>query len=163
MGVAVVDLSAVGELGKDMVILDDNSSVVAAQVPVLNPALGFSTDRMALVKVDPMGLLAPPGHVTVPVSPDYDHPGALVRQADGKLVLAGRAGIGATADFAILRFNPDLTLDAAFGDNGVLQVDFFGSTDGAEDLAIQSDGKIVVVGAARNGFISGVGMARLMP
>jgi uncharacterized delta-60 repeat protein len=161
MGVALVDAGVGGQLARDLVMLDDNSCVVAAQKSTLNAALGFHTDRMSLLHVSPGGRVL--SSVTATVSEDYDYPRALVRQADGKLLLIGSAGIGAAADFAILRFNPDLALDDGFGDGGVLKLDFFASIDSAEDAAIQPDGGIVVVGAARNGLITGLGMVRLLP
>ena len=60
-------------------------------------------------------------------------------------------------------YNTDGTLDAGFGTGGILTVDFFGASDGAEDVVIQPDGKIVVVGVARNGTSNGLGLARVLP
>jgi len=48
----------------------------------------------------------------------------------------------------------------SFGTAGLVTIDFFGATDNARDLAIQSDGNILVVGSAVNGS-AGLAMARI--
>ncbi len=76
---------------------------------------------------------------------------AVVVQPDGRIVAAGSANTATTeADFALVRYNPDGSIDPAFGPgaNGTVTTDFSGSIDGAEDLKLQADGKIVVVGSA---------------
>ena len=73
----------------------------------------------------------------------------LARQADGKLVVVGQtdAGGGVADNFAIARLETDGTLDDTFSGDGKLVVDF-GFHDEAHAVAIQPDGKIVVVGQA---------------
>lgn len=67
-------------------------------------------------------------------------------QPDGKIVTAGTVN----NDFAIARYNVDGTLDNSFSGDGMMIVDFGSVTDVASDVAIQPDGKIVVVGTALN-------------
>ena len=64
-------------------------------------------------------------------------------QPDGKLVVAGTGGIH--NQMLATRLNADGSLDTSFGTGGVLGVDFE-SRDGAQALALQADGKIVLVG-----------------
>src|SRR5262245_38150604 len=56
------------------------------------------------------------------------------------------------------------TLDPTFGTAGKVTTDFAGSSDGANAIAVQPDGKIVAVGGAavvRNGVLDGdFGLAR---
>ena len=52
-------------------------------------------------------------------------------------------------DFAVARYGTNGAPDASFGSGGKLTIDFFGSFDGAENVAVQPDGKIVVGGFAR--------------
>jgi uncharacterized delta-60 repeat protein len=73
---------------------------------------------------------------------------ATVLQGDGKIVAAGRSLNGTNDDFAVVRCNPDGSLDAAFGSYGVVRTDFGGADDVAAAVAIQSDGKIVAAGTA---------------
>jgi hypothetical protein len=42
-------------------------------------------------------------------------------------------------------------------------VDFFGSIDNGQAVAIQADGRILVAGAARNGTTVGLGLIRVLP
>lgn len=80
-------------------------------------------------------------------------------QADGKIVVAGWSDTGGTNDFAIARYNTNGTLDTGFGTSGKVTINV-GSSDLAEGLTIQSDGKILVTGTAGiNG--NDVGLVRL--
>ncbi len=76
---------------------------------------------------------------------------ALAIQSDGKLIVAGTADAGTDNDFAVVRYNTDGSLDNAFGTGGIATTSFGSYSDYGEDVAIQSDGKIVVVGYADNG------------
>lgn len=67
-------------------------------------------------------------------------------QPDGKIVVVGRTNIDGSWDFAIARLNPDGTRDLTFDGDGLLTVDFNNCVDSAYAVAIQPDGKIVVVG-----------------
>jgi len=62
------------------------------------------------------------GRVITPVSAtNWDEAHAVVRQADGKLVVGGwvYAGGSSAGDFALARYNIDGTLDAGFGNSGI--------------------------------------------
>jgi uncharacterized delta-60 repeat protein len=71
---------------------------------------------------------------------------ALVVQPDGKLVAAGYSLADAGYDFALARYNPNGTLDSAFGAGGQAITDFGGPDDAATALVLQSDGKLVAAG-----------------
>jgi uncharacterized delta-60 repeat protein len=93
-----------------------------------------------------------------------DSPTALVLQADGRIVLAGYAVNTATSfDVALARFGTDGTPDAGFGNGGARVFDLFGSADGAEDLLIQPDGRLLAAGSARNGLVTLPLLLRLVP
>ena len=70
---------------------------------------------------------------------------AMALQADGKIVMVGGSG----SDFVLARYNPGGGLDTSFGTAGLVTSDVgLGSADEARGVAIQPDGKIVVVGNA---------------
>ncbi|MGI8944761.1 MAG: delta-60 repeat domain-containing protein [Thermoleophilaceae bacterium] len=69
--------------------------------------------------------------------------GDVAIQRDGKMVVAGSWN----GDFALVRYNPDGTLDPSFSGDGKQATDF-GGTEGANGVAIQPDGRIVTVGEA---------------
>jgi len=77
-------------------------------------------------------------------------PQAVVVQPDGKIVVAGN-GVASNQngyDFAVARYNNDGSLDSSFGAGGKVTTDFFQHSDGAASMALQPDGKVVVVGSA---------------
>ncbi|GGT23282.1 hypothetical protein GCM10010271_28530 [Streptomyces kurssanovii] len=66
---------------------------------------------------------------------------------DGRLVAVGSTVADTAAgDFAVLRHNPDGSLDASFGGDGLVTTDFGGSNR-ARGVVLQSDGKIVAAGS----------------
>jgi uncharacterized delta-60 repeat protein len=69
---------------------------------------------------------------------------AAVRQADGRIVVAGAAD----GNFLVARYNLDGSLDSSFSGDGRVQTSFTG-LDGATDVALQGD-KIVAVGFSTN-------------
>jgi uncharacterized delta-60 repeat protein len=70
----------------------------------------------------------------------------LALQPDGKIVITGAAFCSNLEKcFAAARLNPDGSLDASFGDGGIARHDPIRRTD-SYDIAIQRDGRIVVVG-----------------
>jgi uncharacterized delta-60 repeat protein len=95
-------------------------------------------------------------------------------QPDGKIVVAGRGGIAYGGDFFAARYNADGSPDSSFGDGGGAEVDFTpepggegangsSSYDYGRDIALQPDGKLVLVGDTTPGGLCGcyIGVARL--
>ncbi len=71
----------------------------------------------------------------------------MILQADGKILLAGQVRSGVVDyDFGVVRYTSDGALDNSFGTNGKVVTDLGGTLDGAFDIIIQPDGKIIVVG-----------------
>ncbi|MDX6384780.1 MAG: hypothetical protein QOK48_2353 [Blastocatellia bacterium] len=74
---------------------------------------------------------------------------AIAVQPDGKILVAGTANQSGTSfDFALVRYNPNGSLDATFGTGGKVTTDFNSGLDQATSIGLQSDGKIVVAGFA---------------
>jgi len=67
-------------------------------------------------------------------------------QADGRIVAVGTSN----NDFIVARYNPDGTLDGSFDGDGIRTIEF-GGTDKAAGVAIDSAGRIVVVGTTSVG------------
>lgn len=83
---------------------------------------------------------------------EFDDGQGIVVQPDGKIVVVGEVFAGArSADFGLARYNSEGSLDTSFGDGGRVITDF-GGFDLASKVALQRDGKIVVVGSAVNDF-----------
>jgi uncharacterized delta-60 repeat protein len=85
-------------------------------------------------------------------------------QADGKIVVTGDTQNPATRteDVFVARSNPNGTLDGAFGTNGVSYLDF-GSPDRdyGDAVALQPDGKIIVLGTTFTTTQWGFALARV--
>jgi uncharacterized delta-60 repeat protein len=82
-----------------------------------------------------------------------DSANAVAIQSDGKIVVAGQAGLANNARVGLARYNPNGTLDNTFNSTGTLTFDFVGTAGGAaRGLALQADGKIVVVGSSGTDF-----------
>ncbi|MFF3648419.1 calcium-binding protein [Streptomyces sp. NPDC002181] len=69
---------------------------------------------------------------------------AVAVQPDGKIVAAGSGAVGV----ALLRYNADGSPDGGFGTAGRTSVHFPGDGGGANALALQPNGKIVIAGQA---------------
>ena len=64
------------------------------------------------------------------------------------------------ADFSLVRYNSNGSLDTTFGIRGRVTARFSGRGDGALALAIQSDGRIVAAGSTRNFYDDDFALAR---
>ncbi|MGF1545708.1 MAG: hypothetical protein ACFCUG_00110 [Thiotrichales bacterium] len=67
-------------------------------------------------------------------------------QADGSFIVVGRATHSADTDVAVARYLPNGTIDTTFGNSGVVLVRLSDDDDGADAVAIQTDGRILVAG-----------------
>jgi uncharacterized delta-60 repeat protein len=72
-------------------------------------------------------------------------------EPDGKIVAAGIAKVGGNDDFAVARYNTDGSLDAAFGNHGMVTTAIGHDDAMAYGVAIQSNGSIIVVGHSFDG------------
>ena len=93
------------------------------------------------------------GRVRTDFTAGWDGASGVAIQADGRIVVVGTAGSGPDTKFALARYNNDGTPDASFGGNGKVVTDFTAWRDGAKGVAIQADGRIVVVGIAGEGQV----------
>lgn len=153
-------------VARDLVVLDDNSSVVATNISVPNaPPLLGGVSQIRLWHIDADGSTPRTSDYTdTPLGPQNDIAYQLIRLADGKFLLAASASSSTTgSDFGIIRYNSDRSLDSTFGVNGAVLVDFFGASDSATGIAIAPDGGIIAVGSARNGTSFAFGMLRIAP
>jgi uncharacterized delta-60 repeat protein len=71
---------------------------------------------------------------------------AIVEQADGRIVVASPT----SGDFRLTRYLSDGTLDPGFGVGGLVTTPVGPGLDFSQGLTVQSDGKVVAVGAAYN-------------
>ncbi len=77
--------------------------------------------------------------------------GVAIQSLDGKIVVVGISNNGTDDDFAVARYEDSGALDATFSTDGKVTTPIGSGYDQAFGVAIQSDGKIVVVGSSNNG------------
>lgn len=84
------------------------------------------------------------GKVTTAIGSGNDRAFGMTVQNDGKVVVVGSS----SNHFAVVRYNPDGSLDTTFGmnQNGKVTTNFGGHADIAYCVAVQPDGKIVAGG-----------------
>lgn len=141
-GIVLTDLGDPFDEAFAIVIQPDGKIVAAG-------AAGYG--NFALSRYNSDGSLDPSFGIEGKVITDFGGPDqayAVAIQADGKIIAAGvnENVIQDTINFAIARYNVDGSLDTNFGDAGKVTTDF-GGYDRANGISVQSDNKIVVIGA----------------
>lgn len=139
--------TAVGS-GHDVVramLIQPNGKIILAGHAVIG-----ANDDFVLARYNSDGSLdtsfGAAGIVTTAVGNFSDLALAVALQPDGKILAAGYSSNGANADFAVVRYNADGTLDSLFADNGKAVEPIGNSDDVVRAIAVQADGKIVIAG-----------------
>jgi uncharacterized delta-60 repeat protein len=142
-----------------------NGDIVAAGVT--NFAWDGIHGDFALARYHADGSLDPSFGTSGKVITDFtggsDYTSSCVLQTDGKIVVAGSANytlVDGKADFALVRYNANGSLDSTFGSGGKVTTDFAGGEDFAGNVALAADGKIVAVGWATVNGSPDVALAR---
>jgi len=80
----------------------------------------------------------------------FNSANSVAAQRDGKIVVAGSAEVGGVDRFALVRYNSDGSLDTTLNGSGKVTTAVGTGTCKGEGMALQEDGKIVVVGYSFN-------------
>ncbi len=158
-GKVVTNTTSGYDYAVDVAIQPSDGKIVAAGV-----ASGLG-GRVAVLRYDADGTLdtsfSGDGKVFTNLTRGDDGAYGIDVQPDGKIVVAGNAG-GRGGRFALLRYNPDGTLDPSFSGDGIAITNFSPGNDFAFGLVIQPDGGIVAAGRAggQGGMIA---VARYLP
>lgn len=144
----------------DLKIQSDGNIVAAGYYANATPNFDF-----AIIRLLPTGALDPAfaggSARAVPFGTGHDTPHGMAIQSDGKIVIAGDYVNGASRDLAIARLNTDGSLDTTFDGDGKAVVPIASTAEQREHVAVQSDGKIVIVASASNGTDSDFLLVRL--
>lgn len=152
-GVVVTDVAG-GLDSVQALALQSDGKIVAAGWTYSDPDNDGNFEHdFALVRYTTNGSLdtsfAGTGKVVVDLGTASDVARSVALQNDGKIV----AGGDSNGDFALVRYNPNGSLDSSFAGDGTIVNDLGTYNDVITDLAFQNDGKIVVGGiTAPDGF-----------
>jgi len=161
-GKVVTPVSSLSDFANTVAIQSNGKIVVAGNSNSGTSAANFNYD-FAVVRYNTDGTLdnsfGTGGKVTTNFGGNFETGNAVVIQSDGKIIVAGisgtfTSGVGTTAGFALARYNMDGSLDTSFGAGGKVITPAGSSDDRATGAAIQTDGKIVVVGGSNTGTTS---------
>src|SRR3990167_2042134 len=148
-GIVTTAIGSSSDVGRSVAIQSDGKIVVAGY------SYNGSNNDFALVRYNTDGTLDTTfnstGIVTTAIGSSTDAANSVAIQSDGKIVVAGYSNNGSDYDFALVRYNTDGSLDTTFNSTGIVTTAIGSSTDAANSVAIQSDGKIVVAGYSYNG------------
>ncbi len=147
-GIVSTDIAAGDDVGNSVAVLPDGRVLVAGSAVVA----GNSDFLLMRYNVD--GSLdttfgGGDGIVTTDIAGGNDSANSIQVLASGKVLVAGHAMVAGNNDFTLVQYNADGSLDTTFGGgDGIVTVDIgSGTSDSISEIAIQSDGKIVVVGS----------------
>ena len=149
-GLVTTDIGGDLDLATDVTIDTHDNVVLVARVSAASSLGNFS-----VVRYSPAGLLDSSFDGDGITGFDPGTAGGLAIDIEGRIVVAGSFQSGFVSgkqDFAVWRFLANGERDASFSDDGFVATDFAdvigpASTDDfGADLALQPDGKIVVVG-----------------
>lgn len=133
-GIVFVDFGSAFDIARNVQIQSDGKIVVA----------GSSIGGSGVVRLNPNGSLDTTFDTDGKVLVNGFVAVSLELQSDGKIVLGGDGG----ADFGIVRLNPNGSLDTTFDTDGRVTTDIEGGQDAANEIRIQTNGRIVAVGDA---------------
>src|SRR6266550_537939 len=152
-GVVQTDFSGGDDYGFGVKVQSDGKTVVVGQsgvYPLFHSALTRYNRNGTLDRTFGTG-----GKVVAALDSGGDGSTAVTFQTDGKIVTAGSViHNNFVLAFVTARFNSDGSLDQTFGTNGSVQTTFGDAAAEGNDVVLQGDGKIIVVGFTGAGSYS---------
>ena len=160
-GRITVDLSSSAEQINDLTIVAGGKIVAVGSVES-----GLSP-RIAVARFQRGGPLdrtfGRKGVKVTDVANGTDTAYGVTKQADGKLIVVGHVANGGKADWGVLRYGSNGRLDETFHGDGIRILSFGSDYEFAQASAVQSNGRIVVVGRIRRSGEDHFGVVRLKP
>ena len=146
----------IAETAYDMEIQPDGKIVM----------IGYFADQQVVVRYMPDGSLDPSfgigGIVDTNVAVDWQV-WNIALQPDGKILITSSIVDGLQSKLAVVRYLTDGSLDITFGGDGVAEATIGAETSEGYDVAVHSDGKIVVAGRSVESVYFSATTVRFMP
>jgi uncharacterized delta-60 repeat protein len=140
----------------------DGRVVIAGATATFDPVFGGD---LIVARYNPDGSLDPSfgsGGFTTTALGGSASARATAVEPDGKILVAGRLESGSTTVAVVVRYDADGSLDGSFGSGGIATLDL-GGDSGANALALQADGRILVSGEYTTGGQGILVVGRLDP
>jgi uncharacterized delta-60 repeat protein len=155
-------------LGSGVSTYEDVVALPNGKILAAGSAIGASLQSFALSRYLPNGNLDPTftagGTVFTDFAGNNDIANSIAIQADGKIILAGKARVSGTDNFALARYNINGTLDLSFGTNGRVTTLVGNNFNEIREVIIEDNGKIFAVGTAKMGInAQDFAVARFLP
>ena len=158
-GKFVSAFSGNAEQGKAIAIQSDNKLVVAGDV------FNGSNLDFGLIRLNANGTLdtsfGVSGLRTTAIGTGTDSANAVAIDSSGRILVAGSASNGSNLDFAVARYTSAGALDTTYGSGGKAIVSMGAGDDVINGIALQADGKLIVVGSSIQGSSTDFAIARL--
>jgi len=142
-GLIITEISDEKDVGESVAIQDDGKIVVVGSTD------HKPTTDIVLIRYNENGSIdygfGIGGIVITDINSGFDIGKSLVIQSDGKLIVSGFTHVRNKFLMTLLRYDSYGDLDPSFGDGGIVTTDINGRR-GKMDMAIQNDGKIILVG-----------------
>ena len=148
-GKVTISIGIGSSYGQSVAVQADGKILVGGYVA------GADGDEYALARYNSDGTLdtsfSGDGIVTTSFGIGDAYGRSLTLQVDGKILVTGYFFNGAANLLSLARYNADGSLDTSFSGDGLLTKSFGGVDNYGSDVAVQSDGAIVVVGSSSAG------------
>ena len=158
-GRVTLDLSRSGEQ------INDLTPVPGGKIVAVGSVESGLSPRIAIARLGPGGALdrtfGKRGVKLTNVRNGADTAYGVTRQPDGKLIVVGHVANGGKADWGVLRYGANGRLDPTFHGDGIRILRFGPDYEFAQASAVQSNGRIVVVGRIRRSNDDQFGVIRL--
>ena len=151
-GMVQTDLGGVGRDDTvNAVTIQPNDKIVVAGTTV-DASLPAGTADFAVARYEATGALdtsfgGGDGSVTIDFAGADDVGNGIAIDTGGDIAVVGSAHTAGTVDIAVARLDSNGTLDGSFDGDGLVSTDVNGGGDVANDVAFDSNHKIVAVGA----------------
>lgn len=143
-GMLTLDISPI-DYGNAVAVQPDDKILVSGQADDDVALVRYNTDGSRDSTFDSDGI------VLTDFGGDTEYGASVHFIHDGKILVGGASYNGSDWDFALVRYNPDGSLDAGFGVGGKVTTAIGTGHDEGIDAGIQANGMIVLAGRSHNG------------
>ncbi|MFK8038128.1 MAG: T9SS type A sorting domain-containing protein [Crocinitomicaceae bacterium] len=142
-GIVTMDISNSNDVMKSIITQPDGKIIVAGYTS------DMVIDNFCVARFHSNGTIDNSfgvNGIVVTAFPSTSLASEVALQNDGKIIAVGHTWEGSVNNFALARYNSDGSLDASFGNSGIISTSLFGNNAFAKTLKVQNDGKIIVGG-----------------